>query len=138
MGFFYAERPKVGLAKALGFLTAKTGLGSSSSLLMNASMSCFFFSGPLITLFKLMFDLKLLIFATALGFWCSVYQKLMFSLFCLSQYEHFDHFVKITNNQRSYKPRSLIRNLVFNLWRCMSNEMFRIYVLKDHIPADVI
>lgn len=85
-----------------------------------------------------MFDTKLLLFATVLAFWCSVYQKLMFTLFCLDAYEHFDHFVKITNNVRSYKSRSLTRNLVFNLWRCMSNELFRIYVLQHHISYEVM
>ena len=82
-----------------------------------------------------MYDTKLLLFATLTACWCAVYQKLTFAVLCLDAYEHFDHFVKIANNVRSYKPRSLPRNLLFNTWRCMGNEVFASYVLQRPMEA---
>lgn len=85
-----------------------------------------------------MFSFKLLIFATLLALWQSVYYKLMFSLFCLDAYEHYDHFMKIMTNQKSHHERSLLRNLVFNLIRCMANELFRHYVMEMPFADEVI
>ncbi len=81
-----------------------------------------------------MFKLELLFFAVALGYFQSVYYKLMFLFYLLEAYEYFDHFIRIVANQKSYKERGLARNLVFNLIRTMFNEVFRHYILQDHLP----
>jgi len=77
-----------------------------------------------------LFPFKLLMLGAFLGFWSTVYSKLMFTVYCLDVYEHWDHFMKITTNQKSYHQRSLIRNLVFNMVRCMANETFRQFVVQ--------
>jgi hypothetical protein len=68
-------------------------------------------------------------FGALLGFFSSVYSKLMFTIYCFSAYEHWDHFMKITTNQKSHHERSLLRNICFNLVRCMANEVFREFVV---------
>lgn len=76
-------------------------------------------------------------FGALLGFWSTIYSKLMFMIYCLPVYEHWDHFMKITTNQKAHHERSLVRNLFFNLIRCMANEAFREFVVGVPWPVEI-
>lgn len=82
------------------------------------------------------FKIQILTFAVLFGIWSTVYYKLMFSIYCLNSYEYFDHFVRVIQNQKSHHQRPLLRNIVFNLFRCMANEIFRHYVIQQPLTNE--
>ena len=51
---------------------------------------------------------------------CTVYQKLMFTVYNTEIWCLFDIFMKVMLNQSSHKERSFERNLAFNFLRCFS------------------
>jgi hypothetical protein len=77
----------------------------------------------------LLYKLSFIIFSFALAVASTVYSKPFATLYMVPEYEHFDHFMKCMGNQKAYKPRSFVRNLVFNLWRCMTNETVKYFFL---------
>ena len=85
-----------------------------------------------------LFPLKLLIFGAVIGFWSTVYSKLMFTIYCMQWYEHWDHFIKICTNQKAHHERSLARNLFFNLIRCLANEAFGVFIVGAELQQEVL
>jgi len=83
-------------------------------------------------------NLKLIVFVGALCVFSTVYSKLMFSIFCLQVYEHFDHLTKILANKRSYHDRSLLRNFVFNCVRCFANEAASYYLRGQEFSFELL
>lgn len=84
------------------------------------------------------FQLKLLIFGAVIGFLSTVYSKLMFTIYCMQWYEHWDHFIKICTNQKSHHERSLARNLLFNLIRCLAGEAFGEFIVGAQLQQEVL
>lgn len=78
---------------------------------------------------------KLILLAGALLVVSSVYSKLMCVIYWTEAWEYIDHFIKVVQNEKNYKKRSLLRNIVFNLQRCMFNEIFAIFVLNRSSDA---
>ena len=79
---------------------------------------------------------KLLLFAASLAFIHTVYPKLMWTIYCLEVYDYIDMTVRVISNQKSHKERSVIRNICFNLLRCLMNKAFRHYVLLSPITDE--
>ena len=83
-------------------------------------------------------NFKLIVFVALFCAFSTVYSKLMFSLYCLQNYEHFDHLTRVLNNKRVYQDRSLPRNLVFNCIRCFSNEAAGYFLMGKGIPTELL
>ena len=79
---------------------------------------------------------KLLLFAASLALIHTVYPKLMWTIYCLEVYDYIDMTIRVISNQKSHKERSLIRNIFFNLFRCLMNKAFRHYVLLSPISDE--
>ena len=65
----------------------------------------------------------LAVFAAFVVGWHTVYPRLMLLIYGTEFFEWVDHLIKIISNLVAFHDRSLIRNLVFNTIRCMSNEV---------------
>ena len=78
-------------------------------------------------------NFKLFVFTTCLIAWCTVYQKLMYSIYFSEAWHMFDHFMRIMANQASHHQRSLERNMLFNFMRCFFDE-FVTYMVFETLP----
>lgn len=73
--------------------------------------------------------IKLFLLAIVLAIGTTVYSKLTFVFFLSEFFAIFEKFIKVVQNVKLYHERSLLRNLVFNLSRCMFPEFFYMVLL---------
>lgn len=55
--------------------------------------------------------------------WHTVYPRVMLLMYSTQLWGNIDHAIKIISNLVAFHERSLIRNLMFNSVRCMSDEV---------------
>ena len=70
----------------------------------------------------------------------TVYHKLMFKVYCSEAWANFDHLVKVLTNHFAFArvERSLLRNVIFNISRCMFDEMLAYVIHGDELPQEVL
>lgn len=73
-----------------------------------------------------LYVLALCVWMCAVVFVHTEYPKLCLTLYYHPKFEHFDHFMKCLANESIYHRRSIPRKIVFNIWRCMTNELVNV------------
>jgi len=72
---------------------------------------------------------RLFIVAAVLVLLTSVYSKLVY-LLCISEFWALaDKFFKVVQNVKFYEQKPFLRNVVFNMVRCMVGECFSVIIL---------
>ena len=61
----------------------------------------------------------------------TLYAKYMLLVFNTELWENIDHAIRIVSNLVLFHERPLVRNMVFNTFRCMANEVDAFYFFAD-------
>jgi len=76
-------------------------------------------------------NLILAVICAAFVVWSTVYPKLMLLIYSTEFWANTDHFIKVLVNLVAFHERPLMRNLVFNSIRTLSDEANCYYVFGD-------